>query len=201
MRQDGELRSWQDLQKGCSDPHLLLHHFLSGGGWGKKWGRLVVAWQARLSEGLGHLPLAVAEVAVVQSEGDPGGSEGDQGRGSPDPPHHLHQGDLQDQGLLAVGGPHQIEASGMGVAAAAAAVVAAAAAAAVAVALPAGAADAVAVQAAADAAAASSFAEPEAAAASTFPPLPSSFSPLPLLSFSCLPLHLCCPREEEQDRG
>ena len=199
MRQDGELRSWQDLQKGCSDPHLLLHHFLSGGGWGKKWGRLVVAWQARLSEGLGHFPLAAAEVAVVQSEGDPGGSEGDQGRGSPDPPHHLHQGDLQDQGLLAVGGPHQIEASGMGVAAAAAVV--AAAAVAVAVALPAGAADAVAVQAAADAAAASSFAEPEAAAASTFPPLPSSFSPLPLLSFSCPPLHLCCPREEEQDRG
>ena len=170
---------------------------MSGGGWGKKWGRLVVAWQARLSEGLGHLPLAVAEVAVVQSEGDPGGSEGDQERGSPDPPHHLHQGDLQDQGLQVVGGPHQIEASGMGVAAAA--VVAAAVA--VAVALPAGAADAVAVQAAADAAAASSFAEPEAAAASTFPPLPSSFSPLPLLSFSCPPLHLCCPREEEQDRG
>ena len=155
------------------------------------WGRLVAAaWQAKLSKGLDHLPLAAAaEVAVGRSEGDPGESEGGQGRGNPDLLLHHHRGGYLDPDLLAGGDLHQTEAGGME----AAAVVAA-------VALPAGAADA-AGQAAADAAAASSFAEPEAAAASTFPPLPSSFSPLPLLSFSCPPLHLCCPREEEQDRG
>ena len=110
------LRNWQDLQKGCSDPHLLLLHcFLSGGGWGKMWGRLVAAaWQAKLSKDLDHLLLlaAAAEVAVGRSEGDPGVSEGGQGKGNPDLLHH-HLGDHPDQGLLEVGDLHQTEAGGM----------------------------------------------------------------------------------------
>ena len=155
------------------------------------WGRLVAAaWQAKLSKDLDHLlPLAAAEVAVEQSEGDPGVNEGGQGKGNPDLLHH-HLGDHPDQGLLEVDDLHQTEAGGME----AAAVVAAA------VALPAGAADA-AGQAAAGAAAASSSAEPGAAAASAFPPPPFSFFPPPPLSFFYLLPHLCCPKEEEQAQG
>ena len=155
------------------------------------WGRLVAAaWQAKLSKGLDHLPLAAAaEVAVGRSEGDPGESEEGRGRGNPDLLHH-HRGGYLDPDLLAGGDLHQTEAGGME----AAAVVAAA------VALPAGAADA-AGQAAAGAAAASSSAEPGAAAASAFPPPPFSFAPPPPPSFSCLPPRLCYPKEEEQAQG
>ena len=189
MYQGELLKSWQDLRKGCSDPHL--RHSWSGGGWGRRWGRLVAAaWQAKLSKGLDHLPLAAAvEVAVGQSEEDPGGIEEGRGRGNPDLLHH-HRGGYQDLDLPAGGDLHQTEAGGRE---AAAAVVAA-------VALPEGAVDA-AGQAVAGAAVASSFAEPGAAAASAFPPPPFSFAPLPPPSFSCLPPRLYCPKEEEQAQG
>ena len=152
------------------------------------WGRLVaVAWQAKLSKDLDHLPPAAAAGVVVRlNEGVLRVSEEGQARGNPDLLHH-HQGDHPDQGLLAVGDLHQTEAGGMEAAAVVAAVAA----------LPAGAADA-AGRAAAGVAAASSSAGPGAAAASAFPPPPFSFFPPPPLSFSSLPPRLCCPKEEEQ---
>ena len=190
-QQDGGQRNLRDLQRDCSDPRQHRRS-LSGGDLGRRWGRLAAAWPARLSKGLVlHLvPLAAVEVVVavdLQSAKDPKESAVGPMMESPGPPHHLRDGRL-DQGLREVGGLHQTEAGGMELVAVV-----------VVVALPVGVAD-VAGREVADVAAASSSAEREAAAASTsLPPLFSSSPPLPLSS-SCLPPHLYCPGEEEQDQ-